>query len=129
MGADCILLIVAALSQQQMLELANVATTLGLDILVESHSHEEVLRALEVNTALIGINNRDLRTFETSLDITIGLSKEIPDDRVVVTESGIHTDQDVAKVKAANVSAFLVGEAFMRQTDPGSALSRLFNVE
>ena len=129
MGADCILLIVAALGQKQMLELADVATSLSMDILVESHSHEELLRALEVKTALIGINNRNLRTFETSLDTTLGLLSEIPDDRVVITESGIHTDQDVTKVKSANVSAFLVGEAFMRQTDPGLALSNLFRGE
>jgi len=97
--------------------------------LVESHSREELLRALEIKTALIGINNRNLRTFETSLDTTLSLLSEIPDDRVVITESGIHTDRDVAKVKSANVRAFLVGEAFMRQTDPGLALSHLFHGE
>jgi len=129
MGADCILLIVAALGQKQMLELADVASSLGLDILVESHSHEELLRALEVKTALIGINNRNLRTFETSLDTTLSLLGEIPDDRVVITESGIHTEQDITKVKSANVRAFLVGEAFMRQSDPGLALGQLFHGE
>jgi len=129
MGADCILLIVAALGQIQMLELADTAKSLGMDILVESHSREELLRALEIKTALIGINNRNLRTFETSLDTTLSLLSEIPDDRVVITESGIHTDRDVAKVKSANVRAFLVGEAFMRQTDPGLALSHLFHGE
>jgi len=129
MGADCILLIVAALGQGQMLELADTAKSLGMDILVESHSREELLRALEVKTALIGINNRNLRTFETSLDTTLSLLSEIPDDRVVITESGIHTDHDVAKVKSANVRAFLVGEAFMRQTNPGLALSHLFHGE
>jgi len=127
MGADCILLIVAALGQQQMLELADVAISLGLDILVESHSHEELLRALEVKTALIGINNRNLRTFETSLQATLDLLHEIPDDRVVITESGIHTDHDVSLMEAAGVRAFLIGEAFMRQTDPGLALSHLFH--
>ena len=129
MGADCILLIVAALGQKQMLELADVASSLDLDILVESHSHEELLRALEVKTALIGINNRNLRTFETSLDTTLSLLGEIPDDRVVITESGIHTEQDITKVKSANVRAFLVGEAFMRQSDPGLALGQLFHGE
>ena len=126
MGADCILLIVAALGQKQMLELADAARSLSMDILVESHSREELLRALEVKTALIGINNRNLKTFETSLDTTLSLLSEIPDDRVVITESGIHTDGDITKVKSANVRAFLVGEAFMRQSDPGLALNRLF---
>ena len=96
MGADCILLIVAALDQQQMLELAEVATSLDLDVLVESHSHDELLRALDVKTKLIGINNRNLRTFETSLETTLGLLPEVPDDRIVITESGIHTVQDVS---------------------------------
>jgi indole-3-glycerol phosphate synthase len=129
MGADCILLIVAALGQRQMLELADTARSLSMDVLVESHSRDELLRALEVKTALMGINNRNLRTFETSLDTTLSLLSEIPDDRVVIAESGIHTDQDVAKVKAANVRAFLVGEAFMRQADPGLALNDLFHAE
>ena len=129
MGADCVLLIVAALGRQQMLELADTATKLGLDILVESHSHEELLRALEVNTSLIGINNRNLRTFETSLDTTLSLLGEIPDGRIVITESGINTAQDVARMESADVRAFLIGEAFMRQTDPGLALDNLFNSE
>jgi indole-3-glycerol phosphate synthase len=127
MGADCILLIVAALGQQQMLELAETASSLGLDILVESHSREELLRALDVKTALIGINNRNLKTFETSLKNTLDLLIEVPDDRIVITESGIHTEQDVTLVREAGVRAFLVGEAFMRQNDPGLALSRFFN--
>ena len=126
MGADCILLIVAALGQQQMLELAETASSLGLDILVESHSREELLRALDVKTALIGINNRNLKTFETSLKNTLGLLSEVPDGRIVITESGIHTKQDVSRMREAGVRAFLVGEAFMRQTDPGLALNRLF---
>jgi indole-3-glycerol phosphate synthase len=129
MGADCILLIVAALGQQQMLELAEVATSLDLDVLVESHSHEELLRALDVKTKLIGINNRNLRTFETSLETTLGLLPEVPNDRIVITESGIHTDQDVSLMESSSVKAFLVGEAFMRQTDPGLALSALFNAK
>jgi len=127
MGADCVLLIVAALGQQQMLELADIARSLSMDVLVESHSRDELFRALEVKTALIGINNRNLRTFETSLETTLSLLSEIPSDRVVITESGIHTSQDVTKIRSANVKAFLVGEAFMRQTNPGLALSHLFH--
>ena len=129
MGADCILLIVAALGQQQMLEFADTAASLGLYILVESHSQEELSRALEVKTALIGINNRNLKTFETSLNNTVDLLSDVPDGRTVITESGIHTEQDVSRMREAGVSAFLVGEAFMRQTDPGSALNRLFNTK
>jgi len=129
MGADCILLIVAALDQQQMLELAEVATSLDLDVLVESHSHDELLRALDVKTKLIGINNRNLRTFETSLETTLGLLPEVPNDRIVITESGIHTVQDVSLMESSSVKAFLVGEAFMRQNDPGLALSELFNAK
>jgi len=129
MGADCILLIVAALGQQQMLELADTAASVGLDILVESHSQEELTRALEVKTTLIGINNRNLKTFETSLNVTLDLLSEIPAGRTVITESGIHTDQDVLRMKEAGVSSFLVGEAFMRQIDPGVALSTLFKTE
>ena len=126
MGADCILLIVAALGQQQMLELADTASSLGLDILVESHSREELSRALDVKSALIGINNRNLKTFETSLSNTLDLLSEVPDGRTVITESGIHTEQDVSRMREAGVRAFLVGEAFMRQTDPGLELNRLF---
>ena len=126
MGADCILLIVAALGQQQMLELADTASSLGLDILVESHSREELSRALDVKTGLIGINNRNLKTFETSLKNTLDLLIEVPDGRTVITESGIHTEQDVSRMREAGVRAFLVGEAFMRQTDPGLELNRLF---
>ena len=129
MGADCILLIVAALGQKQMLELAEVATSLDLDVLVESHSHEELLRALDVKTKLIGINNRNLRTFETSLETTLGLLQEVRDDRIVITESGIHTAKDVSLMESSGVRAFLVGEAFVRQTDPGLALSALFKVD
>ena len=102
------------------------ARSLGLDILVESHSREELSRALDVKTALIGINNRNLKTFETSLKNTLDLLSEVPDSRTVITESGIHTEQDVSRMREAGVRAFLVGEAFMRQTDPGFALNRLF---
>ncbi len=126
MGADCILLIVAALEDKQMADLARLAESLGLDILIEVHDAEELGRALPLNTRLIGINNRNLRTFETSLDTTIDLLEKIPDDRIVVTESGIHSAADVQKMRDNNVNAFLVGEAFMRVDDPGAELAKLF---
>ena len=126
MGADCILLIVAALQDQQMAGLAELANDLGLDVLVEVHDAEELARALPLNTKLIGINNRDLRTFETSLETTIELQSQIPSDRIVVTESGIHSAADVKKMRDNKVNAFLVGEAFMRAKDPGAELAKLF---
>ena len=126
MGADCILLIVAALEQSQMLELERVATQLGMSVLVEAHSQEEFERAIQLETSLIGINNRDLRTFETSLETTFGLISTLPEDRILITESGIHDRADVALMRERGVFAFLVGEAFMRQDDPGVALNSLF---
>ena len=126
MGADCILLIVAALSQAQMEELERVAMQLGMSVLVEAHSQEEFERATRLQTPLIGINNRDLRTFETSLDTTLDLISQLPQDRILITESGIHTREDVILMRERGVSAFLVGEAFMRQDDPGVALESLF---
>jgi indole-3-glycerol phosphate synthase len=125
-GADCILLIVAALSDTQMAELAGVADELGMAVLVESHDGRELERALRLTTPLIGINNRDLRTFKQSLNTTIDLLPRIPADRIVVTESGIHTPQDVALMRRHEVNTFLVGEAFMRAADPGSKLAELF---
>lgn len=125
-GADCILLIAAALGQQEMLELADAAFSLGMDVLVEVHDDYELDRALEVNTSLIGINNRDLRTFETSLETTIRLAQQVPPDRLVITESGIHTSSDVSLMHDNQVFGFLVGEAFMRADDPGTKLSELF---
>jgi indole-3-glycerol phosphate synthase len=125
-GADCILLIVAALSDSQMQELEACAHALGMDVLVEVHDAHELQRALALRTPLIGINNRNLRTFEVSLDTTIGLLSRIPADRLVVTESGILGPADVMQMREAHVSAFLVGEAFMRASDPGEALARLF---
>ena len=127
MGADCILLIVAALEQSQMLDLALVANELGMSVLVEAHSREEFERAIELDTPLVGINNRDLRTFETSLETTFGLISALPGDKVLITESGIHTHEDVLAMRERGVNAFLVGEAFMRQTDPGEALESLFS--
>jgi indole-3-glycerol phosphate synthase len=126
LGADCILLIVAALTDRLLRECMDMAVELGIDVLVEVHDREELERALMLRTPLIGINNRDLRTFETRLETTLGLLVDIPKDRLVVTESGIHTRADVARMRAAGVGAFLVGEAFMRAADPGARLTELF---
>jgi indole-3-glycerol phosphate synthase len=126
LGADCILLIVAALGDTQMQELAGHARDIGMDVLVEVHDAQELARALPLNTPLIGINNRNLRTFETRLETTLDLLSRIPADRIVVTESGIHTPADVARMRAHGVHAFLVGEAFMRADDPGAKLAELF---
>ena len=126
MGADAILLIVAALSLAEMQEMEEIANGLGMAVLVESHNGEELEQALQLKTPLIGINNRNLRTFGVSLETTLGLLECIPPGRIVVTESGILAAADVAKMQAAGVNAFLVGEAFMRSEDPGKALARLF---
>lgn len=126
MGADAILLIVAALEQSQMVALERAAYDVGLAVLVEVHDGSELDRALELRTPLLGINNRNLRTFETRLDTTYGLLERIPADRLVITESGIHAPEDVAAMRAHGVNAFLVGEAFMRAPDPGQELARLF---
>jgi indole-3-glycerol phosphate synthase len=125
-GADAVLLIVAALGDEQMSELAQTADEVGLDVLVEVHDRAELDRALELTTPLIGINNRDLHSFETNLRTTLDLLPNIPDDRLVITESGIHTPQDVALMRDAKISAFLVGEAFMRVKEPGEKLRELF---
>jgi len=126
MGADCILLIVACLADSQMAELEAAAFEQGLDVLVEVHDGAELDRALHLRTPLLGINNRNLRSFEVTLDTTLGLLDRVPADRLLVTESGILSQADVAKMRAANVHAFLVGEAFMRAADPGVALQDLF---
>jgi indole-3-glycerol phosphate synthase len=125
-GADCILLIVAALDRAALLDLEAHAQGLGLGVLVEVHDEKELDLALELRTPLVGINNRNLRTFETRLDTTLGLLERIPADRLVVTESGITTPDDVVRMRANGVHAFLVGEAFMRAPDPGAELGRLF---
>ena len=125
-GADCILLIAAVLSDAQMAELEAVAHTLDMAVLVEVHDGAELQRALKLKTPLVGINNRNLRTFETSLDTTLGLLKDVPDDRLLVTESGIATRADVQRLRSAGVHAFLVGETFMRAPEPGLALAELF---
>jgi indole-3-glycerol phosphate synthase len=126
MGADCILLIVASLADGQMAELEDCALGLGLDVLVEVHDGAELERALRLKTPLVGINNRNLKTFEVTLDTTLGLLAQVPADRLLVTESGILGPDDVQRMRDAQVHAFLVGEAFMRAPDPGAALSALF---
>ncbi|HTD28254.1 MAG TPA: indole-3-glycerol phosphate synthase TrpC [Xanthomonadaceae bacterium] len=137
LGADCILLIVAALDDAALLELSRLAMDLGLDVLVEVHDSDELERALRLGMddpadarrqpdIMIGINNRNLRTFEVSLDTTLGLRHRVPIDRMLVTESGIATPTDVARMRAAGVHAFLVGETLMRAENPGAELHRLF---
>ena len=125
-GADCILLIVAALEDSRMAELESCASELGLDVLVEVHNAAELERALSLKTPLLGINNRDLKTFRTSIDNTIRLLPGLPQGKLVVTESGILCRDDVLKMRAAGVNAFLVGEAFMRVEEPGKELAKLF---
>lgn len=124
--ADCILLIVAALNDEQLNGLYRLATELGMDVLIEAHDQAELERALALNAPLIGINNRNLRTFDTSLSTSIDLLPMVPDSTLLVTESGIHTREDVALMRENNIHAFLVGEAFMRADDPGSELHNLF---
>lgn len=126
MGADAILLIAAALDRAALRDMEALALSLGLGVLVEVHNREELEMALELQTPLIGINNRNLKTFEVSLQTTLDLLSDIPNDRIVITESGILTRADVEKMQAARVNSFLVGEAFMRQDDPGQALKNLF---
>jgi indole-3-glycerol phosphate synthase len=126
MGADCILLIAAALSLEEMQALEAQAQGYGMAVLVEVHNGEELSAALQLKTPLLGINNRNLRTFEVTLDTTLGLLSRIPADRIVVTESGILKREDVALMRHNKVEAFLVGEAFMRATEPGEELARVF---
>lgn len=125
-GADCILLIVAALSQNQLLEYESLAQELGMDVLVEIHDQAELEIALNMKSALLGINNRNLRTFETSIQNTLDLLHLVPEDKLIITESGILNVDDVKTMRDHQVNAFLVGEAFMRQPDPGVALEQLF---
>ena len=126
LGADCILLIVACLGDTQMSELNALARHLGMDVLVEVHDGAELARALPLGNRLMGINNRDLRTFGVSLETTLGLLGRIPEGTIVVTESGIHSREDVAAMRGRGVHGFLVGEAFMRAEDPGARLRELF---
>ena len=127
LGADCVLLIAAALDDVQLAEFAFIADELGMDVLVEVHDLDELERALPIPARLLGINNRNLRSFEVSLQNTLDLKDMVPADRVLVTESGILAPADVALMRGAGVNAFLVGEAFMRQPDPGTALRELFD--
>ena len=126
-GADAILLIASALTNSQMAELEACAMSLGMDVLVEVHDADELDRALNLRTPLLGINNRNLRTFEVTLNTTLSLLKQIPDNKLVVTESGILSAADVQLMRQNNVNAFLVGEAFMRAPDPGVALKAMFS--
>jgi indole-3-glycerol phosphate synthase len=126
MGADCILLIVAALELPQMRELEALAASLGMAVLAEVHDRTELERSLALVTPLIGINNRDLRSFETKIETTLGLTPLVPAARIVVSESGILSAEHVAQLRQGGVQAFLVGEAFMRAADPGSELARIF---
>ena len=126
MGADCILLIVSVLDNMKLNQLYSLARTLGMDVLIEVHDEEELLRSLPLEADLVGINNRNLRNFDTSLHTTIDMLHQIPEGQIVVTESGIHKTDDVTLMRDNNVNAFLVGEAFMRADDPGVALNQLF---
>ena len=126
-GADCILLIVSALTDAHLQELSGIAYELGMDVLVEVHNREELERAVMLRTPLIGINNRDLHTFNTSLDTTINLMIDVLSDRTVVTESGIRNSEDVSRMRKHGVNAFLVGETFMSADDPGTKLKQLFS--
>lgn len=126
MGADAILLIAACLDDAQMVDMEAVARSLDMAVLVEVHDREELQRALKLKTRLVGINNRNLKTFEVSLQTTLDMLPDVPADRLLVTESGIQTADDVQRMRAAQVHAFLVGEAFMRAPEPGQALARLF---
>jgi len=126
MGADCILLIAACLDDAQMADLEAIALGLNMAVLVEVHDRDELHRALKLKTPLVGINNRNLRTFEVSLQTTLGMLSDVPADRLLVTESGILTRADVQTMREAGVNAFLVGEAFMREPEPGLALAELF---
>ena len=126
LGADCILLIAACLDDAQMADLESIAHSLDMAVLVEVHDRAELDRALKLKTPLIGINNRNLRTFEVSLETTLAMRNDVPADRLLVTESGIVSPDDVKRMREAQVHAFLVGEAFMRAADPGQALATLF---
>lgn len=126
MGADCILLIAACLDDGRMAEFEAIAMSLDMAVLVEVHDAAELARALRLRTPLVGINNRNLKTFEVTLDTTLGLLADMPPDRLLVTESGVRTRADVQRLRDAGVQAFLVGEAFMRAEDPGAALAELF---
>jgi indole-3-glycerol phosphate synthase len=127
MGADCILLIVSALAEKQLADLHDLAISLGMDVLIEVHDAAELSIALKLDNPMVGINNRNLHSFEVSLDNTYQLLEKIPDNSIVITESGIHSREDVAAMRQQKVNAFLVGEAFMRSEEPGDRLSEMFS--
>jgi indole-3-glycerol phosphate synthase len=127
MGADCILLIVSALTEQQLIGLHQVAVALGMDVLIEVHDAAELTTALKLENPMVGINNRNLHSFEVSLENTYQLLAQIPAGKIIITESGIHSPDDVAAMREKNVNAFLVGEAFMRSEEPGQRLSEMFS--
>ena len=127
MGADCILLIVSALSEEQLNQLHEVARSLGMDVLIEVHDGAELDIALKLDNPMVGINNRNLHSFEVSLENTYQLLSKIPADKIVITESGIHSPTDVAAMRQHHVNAFLVGEAFMRSKEPGECLAEMFS--
>ena len=129
MGADCLLLIVAALSDAELSELCQLARSIGLDVLVESHDADELERALRLPTPLIGVNNRNLKTFETTIQTSLDLRSLVDDDRIFITESGISTPKDVERLRVKDIHAFLIGEGFMRARDPGRQLSQLFELD
>ena len=126
LGADCVLLIAAALPDSRLAEYSDIAREVGLDALIEVHDSDEMARALATAVSLIGVNNRNLRTFETNMGTSVKLKRDFPESRIFVTESGIHSATDVAKLREVGIHAFLVGEAFMRKPDPGAALTALF---
>ena len=125
LGADCILLIVAALDPAQLVDLADYAESIGIDVLVEVHDRQELELALKLKTDLIGVNNRNLHTFETSLQTTLDLARDVPENKVLITESGIHTATDVNTMTTAGIYGFLVGESFMRAENPGAKLKEV----
>ncbi len=125
--ADCILLIVSALDLAELIDLGALAKELGMDVLVEVHSHAELEKALELTHGMIGINNRNLRTFETRLETSIQLCQHVPDDRIIVSESGIHTADDVNRLRNAGIETYLIGESLMKAPDPGTQLAELFH--
>lgn len=125
-GADCILLIVAALTDTQLKELTALSLELNMAVLIEVHDADELTRALTLPSPLIGINNRNLRTFETDLNISLTLKDNIPADKIIITESGIHTTNDVNLMRSNNINTFLIGESFMRADDPGKKLAEIF---
>ena len=128
-GADCILLIAAALTDSQLKKLYLLANEIGLDVLIEVHNEDELQRILPLHSRLIGINNRNLHTFDVDLNVTLRLRDKIPSSRVIITESGIHSAGDVKKMMQKQIYAFLVGEAFMREDEPGEALAKLFSLQ